>query len=120
MHDFDDLEPPRREPELNPNNTKEAAEQMQKEANERPVGGTCIFCDNKVFWIEGDRAWAKGQIYSDSGRDEFRNTSICEFCFDTTTLADREENPELFDHYKALGEARWATWTTTRRGNESA
>jgi hypothetical protein len=95
---YEDIEPPMRKPEFNPDNTKERAEQLQAEANAQTIGGTCVFCHNKVFWLPGDRAQAKGQVYSDSGRDEFRISQMCEWCFDECTL-DKEDNPELYAHY---------------------
>ena len=70
-------------------------------AQTQEVGGRCVFCGKKVYYFEGDRAFMRGQIYSQSGVDEFRISSICEYCFDETT-ATAEDEPELFDHYMTL------------------
>jgi hypothetical protein len=91
------LEPPP------PANDREHALALQSEANAQTAGGKCVFCKNKVFWLPGDRAWAKGQIYSESGRREFGITRLCEYCFDETTVTP-EDQPDLHAHYKALKE----------------
>jgi hypothetical protein len=97
------LEPP--EPPntfYNPENTKEEALRLQDTANQMNHPTKCVFCKNNFFWLAGDRAWCGGQIYSQMGKRETSISQMCEFCFDTVTLTDREENPKLYDHYEAL------------------
>lgn len=56
----------------------------------------CIFCNELVFFVEAPVSMEKGHIYSRAGNDEFKNTRICEFCFDETCekFAGNEEENE--------------------------
>lgn len=58
----------------------ETAKEMAEGAEEAK-GGKCIY-GHYVFWLEGPVAVRPGHIYSREGRDEFRISGMCEYCFD--------------------------------------
>lgn len=51
----------------------------------------CRHCGEKVVFLEGREALAKGHIYSQAGRREYSITTMCEWCFDEVTLPYEEE-----------------------------
>lgn len=98
------MELPKQEDHPELDTVEKRAESLSKKANEHDGKG-CVFCNQKMFWLEHDKGLREGHIYSDAGISEARISGVCEFCFDITTLSgNREENPELYDHYKALKE----------------
>lgn len=46
---------------------------------------TCFICGHIGFHYPAPKASDPGHVYSDLGMEEWKNTGICEFCFDKTT-----------------------------------
>lgn len=55
---------------------------MQAEAQEAKIGTPCVVCKLYPFYMDYGTAVCQGHIYSRAGRDEYKMSRMCEFCFD--------------------------------------
>lgn len=52
---------------------------------------------HKVFYVEDEISRVPGHVYSPAGMAEYRNTNICEFCFDQACPEEDEESEDATD-----------------------
>ena len=60
-----------------------AEDLFKRNPTEARNSGICVACGEKVYYSPAPKAEKKGHIYSVAGQNEYRSTSLCEFCFDS-------------------------------------
>ena len=73
-----------------------AEDLFKRNPTEARNSGICVSCGEKVYYSPAPKAEKKGHIYSVAGQNEYRITSLCEFCFDSafSVPEDYVEDPD--------------------------
>lgn len=78
---------------------KVAEDLFKRNPTEARNSGICVSCGEKVYYSPAPKAEKKGHIYSVAGQNEYRITSLCEFCFDSA-FNDVPEDDTNTDQWK--------------------